>query len=226
MSPGVRTMPAEIALPMAAEIPNHTPRTCSSRPRPFVTPVIPREEASGVSGNVRSQGSIRNYAMIMGARENASRKRLWRWRNVWGGFTAACRRSSTCPRRKIHGRERNGFEPSFESIPAGSAIAHRWCTHGESLIHAPARSGQFMCDRKRSTHVRAQAVDSSKRDLQSSPEENPGRFAGLPERCFRMVCDLPTMRLNRMTANSEVILADPIAPLLPDCRQTARFPVA
>src|SRR5207245_2790704 len=63
MSPGVRTMPAEIALPMAAEIPNHTPRTCSSRPRPFVTPVIPREEASGVSGNVRSQGSIRNYAM-------------------------------------------------------------------------------------------------------------------------------------------------------------------
>ena len=76
MSPGVRTMPAEIALPMAAEIPNHMPRTCSSRPRPFVTPVIPSEEASDVSGNVRSQESIRNYAMIMGARENARRKWL------------------------------------------------------------------------------------------------------------------------------------------------------
>src|SRR5216683_511143 len=32
-------------------------------------------------------------------------------------------------------------------------------------------SGQFMRDRKRSTHVRAQAVDSSKRDLQSSPKK-------------------------------------------------------
>src|SRR6266446_2593046 len=77
------------------------------------------------------------------------------------------------PRRKIHGRERNAFEPSFESIPAGSAIAHRWCTHGESLIHAPARSGQFMCDRKRSIQVRAQAVDSSKRYLRPTPTKTP-----------------------------------------------------
>src|SRR6266436_8530699 len=46
------------------------------------------------------------------------------------------------PRRKIHGRERNAFEPSFESIAAGSAIAHRWCTHGESLSQAHPSSSK------------------------------------------------------------------------------------
>jgi len=35
-----------------------------------------------------------------------------------------------------------------------------------------------MCDRERSTHVRPQAVDSSKRDLQSSLDEDAGRFPG------------------------------------------------
>src|SRR2546427_12903363 len=69
-------------------------------------------------------------------------------------------------------------------------------------IHARAQavdscasaSGRFMCDRKRSIHVRPQAVDSSKRDLQSSLDENAERFAGLPERRFRIVSGLPTTR--------------------------------
>jgi hypothetical protein len=78
MSPGVRTIPAAIALPIAAETPNQTPRTCSSRPRfsvaagAGVTALV--EGPSNVLDNVKSQGSIGNSAIIMAALQNASRK--------------------------------------------------------------------------------------------------------------------------------------------------------
>src|SRR5215470_19047547 len=49
--PGVRTMPAAIVLPMAAAMPNHTPRTCNSRPLLCAAAVGLLEEASAVVDN-------------------------------------------------------------------------------------------------------------------------------------------------------------------------------
>src|SRR5271156_1900129 len=76
MSPGVRTIPAAIALPMAAETPNQTPRTCSSRPRfrggVGVSAATPEEDPSNELDNLESQVSQRNSAIIMAARQNAS----------------------------------------------------------------------------------------------------------------------------------------------------------
>src|SRR5579863_2023718 len=80
MSPGVRTIPAAIALPIAAETPNQTPRTCSRRPR-FIPAAgaglaVLVEDSADVLDNVESQGSIGNCAIIMAAWQNASWKSL------------------------------------------------------------------------------------------------------------------------------------------------------
>src|SRR5579859_7693629 len=78
MSPGVRTIPAAIELPMAADTPNQTPRTCSRRPRPRAPRGV--GETALVAGtpdvldNVESQESAQSSAIIMAARQNASRK--------------------------------------------------------------------------------------------------------------------------------------------------------
>ena len=45
MSPGVRTMPAEMALPTATAMPKPTPRICRSLPRSL------RERRDGVDGS-------------------------------------------------------------------------------------------------------------------------------------------------------------------------------
>ncbi len=78
MSPGVRTIPAPMELPMAAEMPNQTPRICSSLPRLRVAPAAAAmalvEGPSNVLDNVKSQGSTRNSAIIAAARQNASGK--------------------------------------------------------------------------------------------------------------------------------------------------------
>src|SRR4029077_2780889 len=76
-SPGVRTIPAAMALPMAAETPNHTPSTCSNRPRlrakarDCAASLV--EGPSDVLDNVKSRRSKRNSAIIMAAGEKASR---------------------------------------------------------------------------------------------------------------------------------------------------------
>jgi hypothetical protein len=73
MSPGVRTMPAAMALPTATAMPNHTPSTCSSFPRPAEAPAAALvEDPSDVLDNVESQESVRNSAIIMAARQKAS----------------------------------------------------------------------------------------------------------------------------------------------------------
>src|SRR5580693_2220489 len=78
MSPGVRTIPAAIELPIAAETPNHTPSTCSSRPRfrlaagAGTSALV--EGPSNVLDNVESQVSVRNSAIIMAGWQNASWK--------------------------------------------------------------------------------------------------------------------------------------------------------
>src|SRR5580693_2169610 len=78
MSPGVRTMPAEIVLPTAAAMPNHMPSTCSSfprlRPAPGATAPVLVEDSADVLDNVKSQECIGNSAIIMAARQNASWK--------------------------------------------------------------------------------------------------------------------------------------------------------
>jgi hypothetical protein len=77
MPPGVRTMPAAMALPTATAIPNHTPSTCSSFPRPAealaAAPAVLVEAPSDVLDNVESQESVRNSAIITVARQKASR---------------------------------------------------------------------------------------------------------------------------------------------------------
>lgn len=82
MSPGARTIPAAIVLPMAAEIPNHMPSTLRSRPRlgdrlaVISVDTSVRESVEGASDvldNGKTQGVFRNFAMIMCGRENARR---------------------------------------------------------------------------------------------------------------------------------------------------------
>src|ERR1700719_996600 len=96
MSPGARTMPAAMVLPMAAAMPNHTPRT-------FRRPPLERAEVSmlpavaGVIGGVSAvvldasvvldngglRGVCNDAAMIVGVRKNASWKSLgWKSRQA------------------------------------------------------------------------------------------------------------------------------------------------
>src|SRR6266576_3215066 len=49
-------MPAAMVFPTAAAMPNHMPRTWSSRPRPVAGEELTREEGSDVADNVRSRG--------------------------------------------------------------------------------------------------------------------------------------------------------------------------
>jgi hypothetical protein len=75
MSPGVRTIPAAMALPIAAETPNQTPNTWRSFPRrkapePGAPLVV---DASDVLDNGFS-GELQNSAIIMTEKEKASRK--------------------------------------------------------------------------------------------------------------------------------------------------------
>src|SRR5208282_2453365 len=82
MSPGVRTMPAEMVLPTAAAMPNHMPSTCSSFPRlrvdPAATAPVLVEDSADVLDNVESQVCIGNSAIIMATRQNASWKSAFR----------------------------------------------------------------------------------------------------------------------------------------------------
>src|ERR1700693_2411082 len=86
MSPGARTIPAAIVFPTAAEIPNHMPRTLSSRPRPLAAVAMESklpldaeppgvEDRSDGFGNCRVSETLRSFAMIMCVGEKASRKR-------------------------------------------------------------------------------------------------------------------------------------------------------
>ena len=54
MSPGERTIPAAMVFPMAAEMPNQKPSTCSSRPRPGRAAAT-LEDASKVVDNESAQ---------------------------------------------------------------------------------------------------------------------------------------------------------------------------
>src|SRR5580658_3239460 len=78
MSPGVRTMPAEMVFPTAAAMPNHMPSTGNNFPRlrvaPAVTASVLVEDSADVLDNVESQECSGNSAIIMAARQNASRK--------------------------------------------------------------------------------------------------------------------------------------------------------
>src|ERR1700676_2726363 len=81
MSPGVRTMPAPIELPMATAMPNHIPSTWSSFPwlpgAPADAAMVLVEDSADVLDNVESQERSGNSAIIMAARKNASWK-SWR----------------------------------------------------------------------------------------------------------------------------------------------------
>jgi hypothetical protein len=78
MSPGVRTIPAAIALPTATAMPNQTPSTCSSLPEPRVCSpagaLVLVEDSPDMLDNVESQVCIGNSAIIMAMRQNASCK--------------------------------------------------------------------------------------------------------------------------------------------------------
>ena len=88
MSPGARTIPAAMVFPIAADIPNHMPRTLRRRPRlravADASKVLLDAEALGVEdrsdgfGNWWSlrdfRNAVGNFAMIMGVGENASWK--------------------------------------------------------------------------------------------------------------------------------------------------------
>src|SRR5580704_17939036 len=78
ISPGVRTIPAEMVLPTAAAMPNHMPSTCSSLPEPRVcgpaAALVLVEDSSDVLDNVKSQVCFGNSAIIMAMRQNASWK--------------------------------------------------------------------------------------------------------------------------------------------------------
>src|SRR5271155_2629313 len=78
MSPGVRTMPAEIVLPTAAAMPNHMPSTCSSFPWlrsvPGAAAMALVEDPSDVLDNVKSQECFGNSAIIIAGHQNASWK--------------------------------------------------------------------------------------------------------------------------------------------------------
>jgi hypothetical protein len=67
-------MPAAMVLPMAAAMPNRTPRTCNKRPRlgtatPLAPPApglpMPVADASDVLDNGESQGTVAIFAMIV-----------------------------------------------------------------------------------------------------------------------------------------------------------------
>src|SRR5580658_4482863 len=79
MSPGVRTIPAAMALPTATAMPNHTPSTWRSLPEPRVCgpadALVLVEDSADVLDNVESQVCIGNSAIIMAMRQNAS----WKW---------------------------------------------------------------------------------------------------------------------------------------------------
>jgi hypothetical protein len=83
MSPGARTIPAAMVLPMAAEIPNHIPSTRSRRPRvapaTLATESVPLTSEPGVEDmrDVLDNGPklanhSRTVAIINAAVENAS----------------------------------------------------------------------------------------------------------------------------------------------------------
>src|SRR5271169_291742 len=75
MSPGVRTMPAEMVLPTATAMPKPTPRTCRSLPFSLRGCLGRRSGSARGSvgvGNVGSHGKSRVRAIIRSGRENAS----------------------------------------------------------------------------------------------------------------------------------------------------------
>jgi len=86
MSPGARTIPAAMALPMAADIPNHMPRTLRRRLRLLAAAGAAKllldgervgvEDKSDRFSNWSVSGTSRNLAIIVGMVENASEK--WR----------------------------------------------------------------------------------------------------------------------------------------------------
>src|SRR5579859_189518 len=109
MSPGVRTIPAAIELPIAADTPNHTPRTCSRRPRLRATAgagvAVLVEDRSDVLDNVESLGRIGNSAIIMAARQNASRKSAF-CKTAEGDFSSKWTLTKS-EGRKLGGRPRS-----------------------------------------------------------------------------------------------------------------------
>src|ERR1700730_4476094 len=117
MSPGARTIPAAIVLPMAAEMPNHMPRTLRSRPRlgdalaVISVDTSVRESVEGASDvldNGKTQGVFQNFAMIMCGRKNARRnlrQELHKSPNSYRGLVKRADKISLAPwERFTHGR--------------------------------------------------------------------------------------------------------------------------
>jgi hypothetical protein len=75
MSPGERTMPAPVVLPMAAAIPSQTPRTRNKRPRDAEA----LEDASKLVDNV-GHGNFRRRAIILASPKNATGFRVCTYR--------------------------------------------------------------------------------------------------------------------------------------------------
>src|SRR5579863_801303 len=73
MSPGVRTIPAPMALPMAAAMPNHMPSTWRRRPRSCEPDSAALEDESGVMDKEFHKRTL-EAAIILALREIARRK--------------------------------------------------------------------------------------------------------------------------------------------------------
>src|ERR1700675_4065311 len=84
MSPGALTIPAAMVLPIAAEIPNHMPRTLRRRPRllgvrralkvPLDAEALGVEDRSDGFGNWWSLKDFRNYARELRHNNGRGRK--------------------------------------------------------------------------------------------------------------------------------------------------------
>ena len=73
MLPGARTMPDAMVLPMAAAMPNHTPKTCKSLPRLGGRTATTLEDASKVVDNEGLRDLLEG-AIILARSENARKK--------------------------------------------------------------------------------------------------------------------------------------------------------
>src|SRR5260370_6268385 len=115
ISPGVRTIPAAIAFPIATAMPNHTPRTWSRRPRPAAGVELTVEVASDVPDNVRLEGSEKQPSYRGAEQMQGGSSGVFMGKAAKRFFAGVlllaiweCRGNSICPKRRILGAERSG----------------------------------------------------------------------------------------------------------------------
>lgn len=169
MSPGARTIPAAIVLPMAAEIPNHMPSTLRSRPRlgdrlaVISVDTSVRESVEGASDvldNGKTQGVFQNFAMIMCGRENARRNLRRETHAIGNSYRGLVRRADKIPlapcerfmrRSEICVRELGNYVGLAQPLFVGASLVvdhdregveFLRCAARKPMLRQPAREGQ------------------------------------------------------------------------------------